>query len=195
MRWPYQSPVSFELKGFSDDCSCPFSWPCSAPYIAEQVNKEVAKDFIDLSKEAMRLLEEEAELQEIVRLIGVDALSPEDRLILEGARSIREDFLHQNAFHEIDTYASLEKQYKMLLNCLHYYNGAKEALVQGAVFDDIVTMSVRDEIARMRYLPEKEISKIDAIREKIDKEFKSLMKGTGGDEIKQEEQVATGSEQ
>jgi V/A-type H+-transporting ATPase subunit A len=163
--------------------------------IAEQVNKEVAKDFIDLSKEAMRLLEQEAELQEIVRLIGVDALSPEDRLILEGARSIREDFLHQNAFHEVDTYASLEKQYKMLWNCLHYYNGAKEALAQDVAFDDIVDMEVRNEIARMRYLPEEDIGRIDTIRDRIDQAFKSLMKGSGSEEIEQEEQVTTGSEQ
>jgi len=156
--------------------------------IAEQVNKEIAKDFIEISKEAMRLLEQESELQEIVRLIGVDALSPEDRLILEGARSIREDFLHQNAFHEIDTYASLEKQYKMLLNCLTYFNGAKEALARDVAFDEIVSMAVRDEIARMRYLPEEEISKIDAIRERIDQAFQSLMKD-GGDSKKQEEEI------
>lgn len=162
--------------------------------IAEQVNKDVAKDFIDLSKEAMRLLEQESELQEIVRLIGVDALSPEDRLILEGARSIREDFLHQNAFHEIDTYASLEKQYKMLLTCLYYFNSAKETLARGGQFDDIVSIAVREEIARMRYLPEEEINKIDGIREKIDKSFRALMKEDEG-EVQKEEIETTGSAQ
>lgn len=145
--------------------------------VSEDVDKQIAKDFTDLSKEAMRLLEQEAELQEIVRLIGVDALSPEDRLILEGTRSIREDFLHQNAFHEIDTYASLKKQYKMLSVCLFYYTSAKEALARGVIFDDIRKMEVRDKIARMRYLPESEIGKIDKIRDEVAQAFERLIKG------------------
>jgi len=144
--------------------------------IADEVNKQVAKDFTDLSKEAMRLLEQEAELQEIVRLIGVDALSPEDRLILEGARSLREDFLHQNAFHEIDTYASLKKQYKMLSTCLFNYNKAKEALARGVAFADIVKMEIRDKISRMRYLPEAEIEKIDGLNKEISDAYDRLTK-------------------
>lgn len=147
--------------------------------IAGHVNTEVAKDFIDQSREAMSLLEQESELQEIVRLIGVDALSPEDRLILEGTRSIREDFLHQNAFHEIDTFASLQKQYKMLSSCLKYYHGSKEILSRGVPFDDIVNMAVREEISRMKYLPEENISKIDMLQEKIEAEFKKLLSDQG----------------
>jgi V/A-type H+-transporting ATPase subunit A len=151
--------------------------------IAEHVNQEIAKDFIDLSKEAMRLLEQEAELQEIVRLIGVDALSPEDRLILEGARSIREDFLHQNAFHEIDTYASLEKQYRMLSVCVYYYGHAREALGRGVAFNTIAKMEIRDRIARMKYLPEAEIEKIDKLKEDIADEFQKLVKGQTAEDI------------
>jgi V/A-type H+-transporting ATPase subunit A len=143
--------------------------------ISEELNTVIAKDFTDLSKEAMRLLEQEAELQEIVRLIGVDALSPEDRLILEGARSIREDFLHQNAFHEVDTYASLDKQYKMLAVCLYNYNKAKEALSQGAAFDDIVKMKIREKISRMSYLSESELSSIDQLQDEITEEFQKLL--------------------
>lgn len=142
--------------------------------VSEEMNTTIAKDFTDLTKEAMRLLEQEAELQEIVRLIGVDALSPEDRLILEGAKSIREDFLHQNAFHEVDTYASLEKQYKMLAVCLFNYNKAKEALSRGAAFDDIVKMKVREKISRMRYLLESELSIIDRLQDEVTEEFKKL---------------------
>jgi len=153
--------------------------------VGEDVNKKIAKDFTDLSKEAMRLLEEEAELQEIVRLIGVDALSPEDRLILEGARSIREDFLHQNAFHEIDTYASLEKQYKMLSVCLFYYTQAKEALARGVAFDVISKMAIRDKIARMRYLPESDVGKIDKIKEEVEHTFERLIKGEKEEEKKE----------
>jgi V/A-type H+-transporting ATPase subunit A len=143
--------------------------------IADEVNKEVAKDFTELSKEAMRLLEQEAELQEIVRLIGVDALSPEDRLILEGARSLREDFLHQNAFHEIDTYASLKKQHKMLSTCLFNYKRAQEALARGVALADIVKMETRDKISRMRYLPEADIEKIDRLVEEITEAYGKLV--------------------
>ncbi len=145
--------------------------------IADEVNKAVAKDFTELSKEAMRLLEQEAELQEIVRLIGVDALSPEDRLILEGARSLREDFLHQNAFHEIDTYASLKKQYKMLSTCLFNYARAKEALSRGVALTDIVKMETRDKISRMRYLPETDVDKIDELKEGLVEAYEKLIKG------------------
>jgi V/A-type H+-transporting ATPase subunit A len=156
--------------------------------IAERVNKEVAKDFTDLSKEALRLLEQEAELQEIVRLIGVDALSPEDRLILEGARSIREDFLHQNAFHEIDTYASLKKQYYMLSVCLDYYHNAKEALARGVVFSDVASMDIRENIARMKYLPEAEMDKIDKLKDDVKKAFSVLIKGEAQSDEKAEEE-------
>lgn len=159
--------------------------------VADSINKEVAKDFIEQSKEAMRLLEQEAELQEIVRLIGVDALSPEDRLILEGARSIREDFLHQNAFHEIDTYASLKKQYKMLALCLNYYNNAKEALARAVPFADIVKMDVREKIARMKYLPEADIAQIDALKSDLEDAFHRLMKG--GEESPEKTQNAVSS--
>jgi V/A-type H+-transporting ATPase subunit A len=154
--------------------------------VSEDLNKQTEKDYTELSKEAMRLLEQEAELQEIVRLIGVDALSPEDRLILEGARSIREDFLHQNAFHEIDTYASLNKQYKMLSICMFYYNKAKEALARGVAYADIVNMGIRENIARMRYLREADIKKIDVLRDEIVKEFDKLIKGEKTEEMKEE---------
>ena len=145
--------------------------------IADDVNKMTAKDFTELSREAMKLLEQEAELQEIVRLIGVDALSPEDRLILEGARSLREDFLHQNAFHEIDTYASLVKQYRMLSVCMFHYNKAREALKRGVAFDDIVKMDIRDKIARMRYLEESKLDTIDTIKDELTADFDRMIKG------------------
>ncbi len=138
----------------------------------------VAPGFMALSKEAMRILEEEAELQEIVRLIGIDALSPQDRLLLEGARSIREDFLHQNAFHEIDTYTSLLKQYKMLDLCLFYYNQACSALEKGAPFNEIVRMPVREKIARAKYIEEKNLSHIEEIKKEIISNFNELLNKT-----------------
>ncbi|HDH63282.1 MAG TPA: V-type ATP synthase subunit A, partial [Firmicutes bacterium] len=97
------------------------------PYYREKVNEE----FPSLREKAMELLEREAELEEIVRLVGIDALSPKDRLVLEGAKSIREDFLHQNAYHEIDTYTSLKKQYLMLKLILFFYDKSVEALQKG----------------------------------------------------------------
>jgi V/A-type H+-transporting ATPase subunit A len=145
--------------------------------VADDLNRMTAKDFVELSREAMKLLEQEAELQEIVRLIGVDALSPEDRLILEGARSIREDFLHQNAFHEIDTFASLKKQYNMLAVCMVYYQKSREALKRGVSFDDIVKMDIRDRIARMKYLKESNLKAIDAIKDELTAVFNRMIKG------------------
>ena len=148
--------------------------------VADDLNTMTAKDFVELSREAMKLLEQEAELQEIVRLIGVDALSPEDRLILEGSRSIREDFLHQNAFHEIDTFASLKKQYSMLSICMFYYHKSREALKRGVPFDDIVKMDIRDKIARMKYLEESNVGAIDTIKDELTAEFARVGKGDTG---------------
>ncbi|MEO0161667.1 MAG: V-type ATP synthase subunit A, partial [candidate division WOR-3 bacterium] len=154
------------------------SWLNSYSLYIDSVSDDldsIAPGFTALSKEAMKILEEEAELQEIVRLVGVDALSPQDRLLLEGARSIREDFLHQNAFHEIDTYTSLLKQYKMLDLCLFFYNQAQEALNSGVPFTEIVQMPVREKIARAKYIEEKNLSQIDEIKAEIIKDFKELL--------------------
>lgn len=134
----------------------------------------VARGFTELAKSAMKLLQEEAELQEIVRLIGVDALSPEDRLILEGARSIREDFLHQNAFHEIDTYTSLEKQFRLLELCLSFYQRAREALRSGVPFDALIGMKIRERIARAKYVKETDPTALDQLMKDIDDEFRSV---------------------
>ncbi len=124
-------------------------------------------------QQAMTILQEEANLDEIVRLVGVDALSYEDRLTMETAKSIREDYLQQDAFDDIDTYASLKKQYKMLNLILECYRLSKEALKKGADFDDIIAIQAREAIGRMKYIPEKQLSKIDdiynAMKEQLDK--------------------------
>lgn len=137
------------------------------------VKKEVAEDFVELRKSAMRLLQEESELEEIARLVGIESLSEQDRLILEGARSIREDFLHQHAFHEVDTYSSFMKQYKMLKLIMRYYVEAKKALEKGVVFKGLANLKVREDIARAKYIDEKEIDKIDKIQEALVKEIES----------------------
>lgn len=120
-----------------------------------------------LRTEAMSILEDEDRLREIVRLVGIDALSKEERLLLETAKSLREDFLHQNAFHEIDTYASMDKQFRMLRNILTFHHVATEALKRGAQLKDVTELEVRDKITRMRYTDEKELETLDALEEEI----------------------------
>lgn len=123
-------------------------------------NAQVNESWTSLRAEIMRLLQEEAELNEIVQLVGMDALSAPDRLKLEAARSIREDFLHQNAFHETDTYTSLTKQYRMMELILDYYRKAGEALNQGASIDRLVSLPVRENIGRFKYVDETEVEEM-----------------------------------
>jgi V/A-type H+-transporting ATPase subunit A len=144
--------------------------------IKEYIVKNIAEDYFDLQGRSMRLLEEEAELEEIVRLVGIDALSGSDRLILLVARMIREDFLHQNAFHEIDTYSRIDKQHKMIDVIQYFYNKGKEYLQKGVNIVDIESMKVRDRIARMKYTPIEKIESIDLIKKEIDEEFENLLK-------------------
>lgn len=143
--------------------------------IRDYVTKNVQEDYFDLRAEAMRILEKESELEEIVRLVGVDALSGPDRLILLTARMLREDFLHQIAYHEVDTYSSMEKQYKMMDTIIYFYNQATGYLKINADIKAIENMRVRDEIARMKYIKKDDIGKIDKIKEDIDKEFSSII--------------------
>lgn len=124
-------------------------------------------EWSSLRVEGMTLLEEEDNLREIVRLVGIDALSKEERMILETAKSLREDFLHQNAFHEVDTYASMEKQFKMLKNIIAFHHLGMEALKKGASMNEVFNLPVREAIARMRYLEEKEIGRIDELEDRI----------------------------
>jgi V/A-type H+-transporting ATPase subunit A len=138
----------------------------------------VAPDWVDMRSEAMRILQEEADLAEIVRLVGLEALSASDRLTLEVARSIREDFLHQNAFHEVDTYTSLEKQYEMLKLVLYFGSAARDALERGVPISAIEEMDVRERIARAKYEPEDKLAGIKGIKDEIDKEIQTLVGAT-----------------
>lgn len=130
--------------------------------------------------EAMGLLEDEDKLKEIVRLVGVDALSKEERMILETAKSIREDFLHQNSFHEIDTYASMDKQFKMLRNILTFHNLGMQVLTHGGTLRSVFDLPIREEIARMRYVVEGELEKLDDLEDRIKLELGKLS-AAGGD--------------
>ncbi len=119
--------------------------------------KNVASDWMELRAKLMLLLQEEAELDEIVKMVGMDALSPSDRMKLEAARSIREDYLHQNAFHEMDTYTPPKKQYLMMKLILEYYDISSAAIEKGADVEALSTMAAREDIGRFKYLPTDEI--------------------------------------
>jgi V/A-type H+-transporting ATPase subunit A len=138
-------------------------------YLAESFSdKDMAEEMVQMSAKCMALLEQEASLLEIVRLVGAEAISSSDRLAIETSKIIREDYLHQNAFHDVDTYTSLEKQYEMLKTILHLHNVSLAAIEAGADVAKIISVSVKEEIARSKYTPESEIAKFKQLREKID---------------------------
>ena len=143
--------------------------------VDEWMDKNVDERFSKNRVNAMKLLQEEASLQEIVRLVGKDTLSFEDQLKLEAAKSIREDYLQQNAFHEQDTFTSLAKQDKMLNMVLNFYYQAKRALESNVYINDILSLEVRENIARAKYLSEEEIGKIDEIDKEVIRKIDELI--------------------
>ena len=120
-------------------------------------NENVHEDWINLRAKIMLILQEEAELDEIVKLVGMDALSSPDRIKLEAARSIREDFLHQNAFHEVDTYTPLQKQYLMMKLVIAFYDNSLQALESGIDVEPLVALPVRERIGRFKYFSDGDI--------------------------------------
>lgn len=140
-------------------------------------DKDRGEEMAKMSQESMILLEQEAELIEIVRLVGAESISAKDRVILETTKSIREDFLHQNAYHKVDTYTSMEKQFEMLKAILHFHAQALAAVERGVDTSGIFALDVREEIARSSYIDEAELSKIVAIRHTIDSQMKALPVG------------------
>ncbi len=140
------------------------SYSLYADTIDNWMNENVADDWGRLRLEAMTILQEESSLQEIVRLVGIDALSEKDRLKLDVAKSIREDYLQQNSFHDVDTYTSLNKQYKMLSLVMGYKREAERALEAGVYLNDILAMEdLKDRIARSKYIAEKDLDQMDKI--------------------------------
>ena len=157
------------------------SYSLYADTIDTWMNEEVASDWSTLRQEAMTLLQEESGLQEIVSLVGIDALSEMDRLKLEVSKSLREDYLQQNAFHEVDTYASLDKQYKMLKLILLFRKEAERALKAGVYLNKILGLDeIRDKIARSKYINEKNINKIDEIELELKSAIDALITEEGG---------------
>ena len=145
--------------------------------MANWFNTSVHEDWMTLRQRIMGLLQDESELDEIVKLVGMDALSAPDRLKLETARSIREDFLHQNAFHDVDTYTPLEKQYDMMHLVLAFYDEALSALENGVSIDSLVKMAVRERIGRFKYIADDQIkAEFDAIMKALTNEIADLAK-------------------
>ena len=139
--------------------------------MANWFNEEVAADWMEDRQKMMTILQEEAELNEIVQMVGMDALSPTDRLKMEAARSIREDFLHQNSFHEIDTYTPLRKQYLMMKLVLAFYEKSVDALNKGADMNALIAMPVREKIGRYKYTTDADIeNEYKNVEEELDKE-------------------------
>ena len=145
--------------------------------VGQYIDQTQQVDWATKVTKAMNLLQEESELEEIVRLVGVDSLSPKDRMTLNTARMIREDFLQQNAFDEVDTYTSFAKQYAMLTNILRFHEVAQEALVLGAYFHEIMsgTVDLRDRIARSKFIPETELDRIQALAQEIDSSIHQIL--------------------
>ncbi len=139
-------------------------------------NQHVAEDWMALRQSMMSLLQDEAELEEIVKMVGMDALSPSDRLKMEAARSIREDFLHQNSFHEVDTYTSLKKQHYMMKLVMAFYTESLAALEQGANINDLLKMDVREKIGRYKYTLETDLdTQYNAVSEALASEISNLL--------------------
>ena len=141
-------------------------------------NQQVSSEWQSLVSRTMHLLQIESELDEIVRLVGIDALSFKDRLTLEAARSIREDYLHQNAFHEVDTYTSPKKQFMMLKAIMTNYEKNLEALDQDASFKALLALPVRERIGRLKYVPENEAeAEFNAIMKDMTEQITALTEG------------------
>ena len=150
------------------------SYSLYADRLSEWYSDNLGDEWLDMRTEIMKILQEEAQIEEIVRLVGMDALSPKDRLTMETAKSIREDYLHQNAFHEVDTYASLTKQFKMMQLILLNYRLCNEALDKNVDIEDILQLEVKDKIGRAKYISEDELDKFDEITADLKEEMIAL---------------------
>jgi len=143
--------------------------------LADWYNSNISDEWMKNKKMAMQLLQQEAELDEIVKLVGVDALSPSDRLVLEAARSIREDYLQQIAFDENDSFTTMKKQARMLKIVLSFYELGKKALSEGADMNKLFSLKVRERIARAKEVPEKDIDSVyDALEKQIEEDITAL---------------------
>ena len=157
------------------------SYSLYADKMKEWYDENVGRDFVVYRQFVMRVLQEEAALDEIVRLVGMDALSAKDRLTMETAKIIREDYLHQNAFHEVDTYTSLKKQFLMLRLIYTFHKLAGEAVAAYADLGEILACPCKEKIGRAKYIPEENLSDFDEIFREMNAELKALAAGENED--------------
>ena len=150
------------------------SYSLYADRMGEWYEKNVGADFMELRAFIMNILQEEASLEEIVRLVGMDTLSYKDRMTLETAKMIRVDYLHQNAFHETDTYTSLDKQYRMLKLIKKFYDLGNVAVANYADIDEVTAIEAKEKIGRAKYIEESSIAAFDEIDAELEKELKAL---------------------
>lgn len=153
------------------------SYSLYADKMKDWYTENVGKDFIEYRKFIMRVLQEEASLDEIVRLVGMDALSSKDRLTMETAKIIREDYLHQNAFHEVDTFTSMKKQMLMLKLIYEFDRLSREALASYVPLEDILSSASKEKIGRAKYITEDHLSEFDLILDNMKQEFKDFTRG------------------
>ena len=153
------------------------SYSLYADRMADWYDKNVGEDFVKLRAFIMNVLQDEANLDEIVRLVGVDALSYRDRMTLETAKMVREDYLHQNAFHETDTYTSLAKQYKMLALIKKFHDLGVAAVDNYADLDEILALPAKERIGRAKYIEESELDVFDEISDELEREMTALTSG------------------
>ena len=158
------------------------SYSLYADKMKDWFDQSISRDFFKYRQFMMTVLQEEASLDEIVRLVGMDALSSKDRLTMETAKIIREDYLHQNAFHEVDTFTSMQKQFLMLKLIYEFNRLASEAIEAYADLDDILACSCKEQIGRAKYIPEEEISSFDEIFKIMNAELKAIKEG-GNDDV------------
>jgi V/A-type H+-transporting ATPase subunit A len=146
--------------------------------ISDWWKNQIGQDWLKLRNRAMALLQKESELQEIVKLVGPDALPPKERALLEAARMIREDFLQQSAFHEVDTYCSEKKQYEMLRIMLKFFDKIMQSVEKNVHIDDIISLRSREDIARMKTISNEEFEeRFKEIEKGFEKELDELVKG------------------
>lgn len=151
------------------------SYSLYADRLAPWYNDNIGSEWNVLRGKAMTVLQEEASLDEIVRLVGMDALGAKDRLTMETAKTIREDYLHQNAFHEVDTYASLEKQLRMLRLIINFYELGQDALLKNVDIEDLIEIGVREKIGRAKYIEESDMARFDEIEKELKSEIQELI--------------------
>ena len=170
--WSLQDKLAYKRHFPAIDWLTSYSLYLSG--LSEYYKKNINEDFIELRSQAMGILQEESELEEIVRLVGIDALSNQERLVLETARSIREDFLHQNAFDEVDTYTSIKKQYRILKLIILFHKNALKALKSDITIEKLNGLPVKAKIVRAKFINEKNMNMFN----EIEKEIISQISGT-----------------